>query len=216
MRLVLVGPPGSGKGTQAKMLVRRFGLRHIGTGDILRDAFRRGNSTDKRLEPVIRDGVMASDDLVNELVGELFASIDRPDAYVLDGYPRTLAQAVWFDRRMSELGREPQAVVQLCVEDEEVVRRLSGRHVCPACGHVYHADDCPPKVTGFCDHDGEMLIQRPDDREEVIRSRLRLYHTNTESLVARYRANGLLKVIPSVGEIEGIHAMIVTHLTGRS
>lgn len=215
MRLVLVGPPGSGKGTQARLLVERLGLRYIGTGDILREAFRQGTPAGKLLGPVIRDGQMAPDELVNELVGEVFAD-DRPDGFVLDGYPRTLAQAVWFDGKLAELGMKLDAVVELTVDDGEVVRRISGRCICPACGAVYHVEDRPPKVTGFCDADGEPLIQRPDDREVVIRSRLQVFHANTDRLVAYYRANGLLKTIPSAGGIEDVHATIVTHLKGRS
>jgi adenylate kinase len=216
MQLVLIGPPGSGKGTQARLLVRRLGLRYVGTGDILRDAIRRGTPIGKQIESVIGDGNLAPDQMVNELVDDLFAGPNRPEQYVLDGYPRTLSQAVWFDRRLTELGMSLPAVVQLTLDDDEVVRRISGRWVCPECGGVYHAADRAPRLPGICDSDAKSLIQRADDREIVVRSRLKVYHAHTDSLVAHYRANGLLKVIPSVGEIESIYSEIESHLKGRS
>lgn len=216
MQLVLIGPPGSGKGTQARLLVGRLGLRYVGTGDILRDAIRRGTWIGKQIESSIGDGNLAPDQMVNELINELFASTNRPDRYVLDGYPRTLSQAVWFDRHLSQSGMPLPLVVQLTLDDDEVVRRISGRWVCPQCGGVYHAADRAPRLPGICDSDGKPLIQRSDDRESVVRSRLKVYHAHTESLVAHYRANGLLKVIPSVGEIESIYSEIVSHLKGRS
>lgn len=216
MRLVLIGPPGSGKGTQARLLVERLGLRYIGTGDILREAIRQGTPTGRLIEPVIRDGNLAPDTLVNELIGELFHGNDRPERYVLDGYPRTLAQALWFDQLLTLAGLNTPAVVQLALDDDEVVRRISGRWICPACGAVHHLTDRPPHVAGVCDRDGSGLVQRPDDRESVIRARLRVFHANTDGLVAHYRANGRLKVIPSIGEIEGVYSQIESHLKVRS
>lgn len=216
MRLVLIGPPGSGKGTHARLLVERLGLRYIGTGDILREAIRQGTSLGRQIEPVIRDGNLAPDTLVNELVGELFQSDVRPERYVLDGYPRTLAQALWFDQLLSVAGLTAPTAVQLALDDDEVVRRISGRWVCPTCGAVYHQTDRPPRLPGVCDRDGSGLVQRPDDRESVIRARLRVFHANTDGLVAHYRANGRLKVIPSIGEIEGVYSQIESHLKVRS
>ena len=215
MRLVLVGPPGSGKGTQAKLLVQRLGLTYVGTGDILRDAIRRGTPSGKLAEPFIKDGNLVPDDLVNELVNDLFHSKTQPSCFVLDGYPRTLAQAIWFDKMMTGIDKKLDAVVQFEVSDEEVVRRISGRWICPKCGAVYHTSGRAPQQPGICDHDGEKLVQRPDDREEVIRARLKVFHDNTDGLLAHYRANGLLKVVPSVGTIDSIYATILAHLNQR-
>ena len=216
MRLVLVGPPGSGKGTQARLLVERLGLRYVGTGDILRDSIRRGSLPGRRADPYIRSGNLVPDDLVNELVNELFHGPDRPEKFVLDGYPRTLAQATWFDRMLASTGSCLDAVVQFEVSDEEVVRRISGRWVCLKCKAVYHTSDRPAKAMGLCDQDSDPLAQREDDREEVIRARLRVFHDNTDGLVAHYRAAGLLKVVPSVGTIEAIYETILNHLTVRA
>jgi adenylate kinase len=205
MRLVLVGPPGSGKGTQAKLLVDRHQLRSIGTGDILRDAIRRGTPQGLRAEPFLKQGLLAPDDLVNDLVNELFRSAGRPERYVLDGYPRTHAQAVWFEALLADIGSSLTGVVQFEVSDAEVVRRISGRWGCPKCKAVYHTSDKPPKVAGVCDLDGEPLTQRDDDREEVIRARLKVFHSHTDGLLAHYRQRGLLRVVPSVGSIESIY-----------
>src|SRR5271168_3825055 len=163
MRLVLVGPPGSGKGTQAKLLTERLGLRYIGTGDILRIAIKNNTATGNLAEPYIKAGQLVPDDLVNELVADLFRGANRPERFVLDGYPRTVSQARWFDPFIHKEGLDLTAVVQFTVEDDEVVRRIGGRRVCPHCGDVYHLTDHPPKVAGICDRDKTPLVQRPDD-----------------------------------------------------
>jgi adenylate kinase len=216
MRLVLVGPPGSGKGTQARLLTERLGLSCYGTGDILRDAIRRGTPQGKQAEPLIKKGQLAPDPLVNDLVRELFNGKQRPTRFVFDGYPRTLAQAVWFDEMLGQLSLPLSAVVQFDVSDDEVVRRISGRRVCPTSGAVYHVTDRPPKVSGVCDQDGTPLVQRDDDREEVIRERLRVFHANTDALVDHYRAAGRLVDVPAVGSIESIYQTMMSRLSGRA
>jgi adenylate kinase len=216
MRLVLVGPPGSGKGTQARLLTERHGLSSYGTGDILRDAVRRGTPQGKQAEPLIKKGQLAPDSLVNELVSDLFNCKSRPERFVFDGYPRTLAQAVWFDDLLAKLGLPLTAVVQFDVSDEEVVRRISGRRVSPTSGAVYHVSDRPPKVPGVCDIDKRPLVQRDDDREEVIRERLRVFHANTDALVDHYRRAGWLVTVPAVGSIETIYQDMMSRLSGRA
>jgi adenylate kinase len=216
MRLVLVGPPGSGKGTQARLLTDRNGLPAYGTGDILRDAVRRGTPQGKQAEPLIKKGLLAPDPLVNDLVRDLFNGKTRPDRFVFDGYPRTLAQAVWFDGLLTKLGLPLTAVVQFDVPDEEVVRRISGRRVSPTSGAVYHVTDRPPKVPGVCDLDGKPLVQRDDDREEVIRERLRVFHEGTDALLDHYRRAGRLVVVPAVGSIECTYQSMMSRLTGRA
>jgi adenylate kinase len=216
MRLVLVGPPGSGKGTQARLLTERHGLPAYGTGDILRDAIRRGTPQGKQAEPLIKRGQLAPDPLVNELVSDLFNCLTRPHRFVFDGYPRTLAQAVWFDDLLAALGLPLTAVVQFDLSDDEVVRRLSGRRVSPTTGAVYHVTDRPPKVPGVCDIDGKPLVQRDDDREAVVRERLRVFHDSTAALLDYYRKGGRLAVVPAVGSIEGIYQDMMSRLTGRA
>lgn len=210
MRLVLVGPPGSGKGTQADMLRDRYGLTLIGTGNILRDAINRG--AHPGLKEILAQGRLAPDDTVNELVRELFSSANPPQNYVLDGYPRTLAQAVWFEALLRELGTKLDGVVEYAISDDEVVSRISGRLSCPQCKAVYHVVTKPPKASGTCDNDGTKLILRDDDRESVIRERLRVFHENYDDLVAYYRANGLLHVIPATGSPEAIYNQTNSYL----
>ncbi len=209
MRLVLVGPPGSGKGTQAELLTKNLNLKYIGTGNILRDAINRKTEYGLRAKPFLDVGELAPDDLVNSLVADLYRDNAGLDRFVLDGYPRTRAQAVWFDDLLKTLKRPIDAVIQLSVNDEEVVRRISGRRVCPKCGTVYHVTDRPPKVPGICDHDGEKLIQRPDDNETVIRARLKVFHSNTDSLLDYYRDKGLLCEQPSYGSVDSIYQSIL-------
>ena len=209
MRLILIGPPGSGKGTQAKLLSQRQGLAQIGTGDILREAVRMGTPLGLKAGPYIRSGKLVPDDLVNEVVAERFRRDDRPEAFVMDGYPRTLAQAASFDQVLRQQFLQLNAVLVFTVDDEEIVRRMTGRWSCPQCKTTYHMVNNPPKKTGICDSCGSQLIQREDDREETVRERLKLYHQNTNGLVAYYQKEGLLHEITGLGEIEDIYAHIV-------
>lgn len=208
MRLILVGPPGSGKGTQAKLLHQRLGLTHISTGDILREAIRLGTPAGRRAKPYMDGGQLAPDDLVNEVVAELFRRDDRPEKFVLDGYPRTIAQAASFDQVLRQQFLDVSAVVVLRVDDDEIVRRLSGRRVCPACKATFHAFFNPPKKPWVCDVCGTALVQRPDDREETIRGRLRIYHQSTEALVSYYASRDRVHEVRGVGDIEAIYQSI--------
>jgi adenylate kinase len=216
MRLVLVGPPGSGKGTQAKLLTERLGLRDIGTGDILRHAIKNNTATGKLAEPYMKTGQLVPDDLVNELVAELFRGPNRPERFVLDGYPRTVSQARWFDPFIRKEGLDLTAVVLFTVEDDEVVRRIGGRRVCPVCPNVYHLTDYPPKIAGICDRDGAPLVQRPDDREEVIRARLKVYHDSTDELVQYYRKVGLLREVSALAPIESIYSTVLKRINAQA
>src|SRR5262245_37852593 len=216
MRLVLVGPPGSGKGTQARLLTERLGLQSFGTGDILREAIRLGTDAGKQAEPFLKRGQLAPDHLVNELVRDLFTRQPRPDRFVFDGYPRTLAQGIWFDGLLADLKLPLTDVILFDVSDDEVVRRISGRRISPSTRAVYHITDRPPRKSGVCDLDGKPLHQRDDDREEVIRERLRVFRLTTDGLVAFYRANGLLRVVPACGTIESIYSTMLGSLSGRS
>ena len=214
MRVILVGPPGSGKGTQAKLMSERLSLAHIGTGDILREAVRLGTPAGKLAEPYLSKGKLVPDAVVNELVADLFGRKDRPERFVMDGYPRTLAQAVAFDKVLAGQHLDISAVLLFIVSDDEIVRRLSGRWSCPnpTCMATYHVTNKPPKVAGVCDLCGTPLVQREDDREETIRRRLRVYHQNTLELVPYYRAQGLLHEIRAEGRIGDIFAAIMAVL----
>ncbi len=214
MRLILLGPPGSGKGTQAKLLRERLGLEHIGTGDILRDAIRHLTPLGQRAKPFVEEGRLVPDELVNELVAERFAAPPRPERFVMDGYPRTLAQAVVFDDVLRRQSLGLSAVVLLRVDDGEIVRRLAGRWSCPypGCKRTYHTTHNPPKRAGFCDADNTALVQRDDDTEKTIRRRLQVYHGNTQQLIPHYRAQGLLREVNGQGPIEEIYSHMMQAL----
>jgi adenylate kinase len=212
MRLILIGPPGSGKGTQAKLLSNRLNLVHIGTGDILREAIREKTPLGRVAEPHILRGELVPDDLVNDVIAERFRQDDRPQCFVTDGYPRTVAQAAAFDQVLRQQFLDLSGVVLLTVDDEEIVRRMTGRWSCPKCKATYHKVNNPPKQPGICDVCGTALIQRLDDREATVRERLRQYHMNTEGLINHYRACGLLREVNGLGTIDEIYDRILQAL----
>jgi adenylate kinase len=208
MRLILLGPPGSGKGTQAKHLCERRGLVHVGTGDILREAARLGTPAGNLAKPYIEAGKLVPDDLVNDLISERFRRPDRPEQFVMDGYPRTLAQAHAFDAVLLQQHLGLDRVIFVVVGDEKIVQRMSGRWSCPTCKATYHVVNNPPKRPGICDNDGTALFQRPDDKEETVRERLRQYHQNTVDLIPYYKAQGILRDVNGEGGIEEVYGRI--------
>jgi adenylate kinase len=217
MRLILLGPPGCGKGTQAQLLSRRHRLEHIGTGDLLREAMRQNTAVGVRARPFVDEGKLVPDEVVNDLIAERFRRPDRPDRFVLDGYPRTVAQARALDGVLRGQGLDLTAVVLLEVPDEEIVRRLSGRWSCPkpSCKATYHTEHKPPRKPGICDDCGTALVQREDDREETVKARLIVYHKNTVELIPYYRAQGLLRAVSGVGGIEEVYGNIMQVLNPR-
>ena len=199
MRLILIGPPGSGKGTQAVLLGQRLGLAHISTGDMLRDAIRRGTAAGLKAQPYVTSGQLVPDDLVNQIIADYFQRDDRPESFVMDGYPRTLPQAMAFEQVLRQQFLGLDRVVLLHVPDDEIVRRITGRLVCPnpTCGRSYHVTLNPPRVPGVCDNCGTKLIQREDDKEETVRRRLQVFHQTHGELLDHYRKMGILR------EVEG-------------
>jgi adenylate kinase len=192
LNLVLLGPPGSGKGTQGEQLQEELRLPYYATGDILRAAVRDGTDLGKQAREYMDRGDLVPDEVMVELIAERVSSADAADGFILDGFPRTMAQAEALDGKLSELGRALTAVLLIEVPDEEVVRRLSGRRVCVKEGHVFHMEFDPPKEEGVCDVCGGRLEIRDDDKPEVVRRRLGTYHEKTEPLVAYYEERGLL------------------------
>ncbi len=211
MRLILLGPPGSGKGTQAKLLCERLNLEHIGTGDILREAIRLETPQGVLAKPFVDSGRLAPDDLINEVVAERFRRDDRPSDFVMDGYPRTVAQARAFDAVLREVGLDLTAVVLLRVDDSEIIRRVGGRWSCPKpnCKRTYHDETNPPRRKGVCDKCGTPLVQREDDNPETLARRLVVYHGNTEELLPYYRQQGLLREVSGEGKIEDIFCHVL-------
>ncbi|MCS7167889.1 MAG: adenylate kinase [Gemmatales bacterium] len=204
MRMVLLGPPGSGKGTQAHLLQERCGLTHISTGDILREAVRQNTPLGQVARPYMEQGRYVPDDVVNGVISERFRRADRPERFVLDGYPRTRPQAEALDAVLNEVGLPLHRAVLLTVPDEELVQRISGRRSCLVCGAIYHLPRRPPQREGQCDRCGTPLVQRSDDREEAVRERLRVYHATLPQVIDYYREQGKLFEISGLGEPEDI------------
>jgi adenylate kinase len=193
LNLILLGPPGSGKGTQGETLQEDFRLPYYATGDILRAAVRDETELGREAKGYMDRGDLVPDDVIVGVIAERVDSPEAADGFILDGFPRTLPQAEALDRKMEELGRELTAAVLFDVSDDEVLRRLGGRRTCVKNGHVFHVEFDPPKNEGICDVCGAPLEIRDDDKPEVIRNRLEQYHSKTEPLVSYYESRGLLK-----------------------
>ena len=193
LNLILLGPPGAGKGTQAERLVDDFDLPYYATGNILRAAVSDGSELGTRAKEFMDRGDLVPDDLVVGMIIERVEDREAEDGFILDGFPRNVPQAEALDDELTELGRDITAVLLIDTPDDEVVKRLSGRRVCKKQGHLYHVDFDPPKRDGFCDQDGSELIQRDDDKPETVRHRLGVYHKETSPLVDFYERRGLLR-----------------------
>lgn len=193
MRLVLVGPPGAGKGTQASFIAEHCGVPKISTGDIFRANVSEGTPLGVQAKSYMDRGDLVPDEVIIGVISERVSSSEAQDGFILDGFPRTTPQAEALDEEMDRLGRELTAAVLIDVSDEEVVRRLGGRRTCAKEGHVFHVDFDPPKNEGVCDVCGARLIVRDDDRPEVIRHRLEQYHSKTEPLVGYYEGERILR-----------------------
>jgi adenylate kinase len=193
LNLVLLGPPGSGKGTQGERLQEDLRLPYYATGDILRGAVRDETELGRTAKDYMDRGDLVPDEVIVGVIAERIGSPEALDGFILDGFPRTTPQAEALDSKLEELGRAVTAVVLIDVGDEEVVRRLGGRRTCVANGHVFHVDFNPPRQDGDCDIDGSELVVRDDDRPEVIRKRLDTYHAKTEPLIDYYDRRGVLR-----------------------
>lgn len=213
--IVMLGPPGAGKGTQAKKLAASFGIPQISTGDMLREAVRNGTELGKMAKGYMDAGGLVPDDVVIGIVRERLSAADCAAGFILDGFPRTIPQAEALDRVTRDLGRPIGTVLSLEVDEQELVERLCGRRSCPACGAMFHVRFNPPRKEGVCDACGGNLVQREDDREETIRKRLENYRKSTEPLIAYYRGTGVLRDVKATGDIEAIFAAILRMLPAR-
>ena len=211
--VVLFGPPGSGKGTQSKFLVARFGIPQISTGDMLREHIQRGDAIGMAIQARMKAGSLVPDELVNVLVRERLAEPDCANGFILDGYPSTRQQAEVLIRLLRELGRD-EVVIHLVVDYNIIIARISGRRVCPKCGTLYNSSSRPPRVPGICDLDGEPLVIREDDREPVVRERLEAYENQTRPLIDFFRGEGhrLIEVDASHGTPEMVFGKILEQL----
>jgi adenylate kinase len=208
LNLVLLGPPGAGKGTQAERLVTDFGLPYYATGNILRAAIEEESELGREAKEYVDRGDLVPDELICRVIEERLDSGEADDGFLLDGFPRTTPQAEMLERALDERGRSLTAVLLIEVSDDEVVRRLSGRRTCVKSGHVYHVEFDPPKNEGVCDQDGSRLIQRDDDKPETIRNRLAVYHQQTEQLIAWYEDKGLLRRFDGSRTPDEVHAHV--------
>jgi adenylate kinase len=206
LNLVLLGPPGSGKGTQGERLNADLHLPYYATGDILRGAVRDETALGKSAKEYMDRGDLVPDELIVGIIAERIDSEEAKGGFILDGFPRTTPQAEALEAKLGELGRAVSAVLLIDVSDDEVVRRLGGRRTCEAEGHVYHVEFHPPKVEGVCDIDGSPLVVRDDDKPDVIRKRLATYHEKTEPLVAYYEAKGVLERVDGAREPDEVTA----------
>ena len=208
MKLILLGAPGAGKGTQAEILCKKLGIPTISTGNILRAAIKEGTPTGLKAKSYIDAGKLVPDEVIIGIVHERLAQDDCKSGYILDGVPRTIAQA----EALEKAGIKFDAVVSIEIGEEEILRRMSGRRVCEACGSSYNVEAIPPRVEGICDNCGGKLIQRKDDTPETVRERLKVYHTETEPLVDFYAARGLLRPVRSDDTKEGTTQAILAAL----
>ena len=205
LNLILFGPPGAGKGTQAARLQEDFRLPYVATGDILRAAVRDGTELGVKAKGFMDRGELVPDELVIDLIVDRIGAEDARDGFILDGFPRTRAQADALGEAFDELGRRITAVLLFDVPDEVLVNRISGRRVSVKTGRVYHVESDPPKHEGRCDVDGSRLIQRDDDKPEVVKKRLEVYHAETEPLVSHYDERGLLRRIDGTRSPTEVH-----------
>ena len=224
MKLIFIGPPGSGKGTQAKRLAATHGVPHISTGDILREAIADGTELGRQAAPIMATGALVSDDLMLGIIDERLAKPDAQRGFILDGFPRTLVQAEKLDTIVgnskgnskgngSGNGADGLRVLQLLVPDEAIVKRISLRRSCPTCGAIYHLESAPPAVDTVCDREGAELIARPDDNETAIRKRLEAFHRQTLPVATFYKSKQLLREVDGVGPVDEVFERIEKSLS---
>lgn len=212
MRLVLLGAPGAGKGTQCKRIIAKYGLEHLSSGDILRQQRAQGTELGKKAQSYMDSGALVPDEVIVGMMVDVITKIKG--GFVLDGFPRTVNQAAELDKALKAANKKIDAVINLEVDDEAIARRITGRRSCPKCGAVYHIENLKPKVSGKCDNDGTALVQRPDDTFEVVTNRLKNYHDQTAPVVGYYRKNNTVCDIDANGDPDEVTSSVLKELEG--
>jgi adenylate kinase len=219
LKIIFIGPPGSGKGTQAKRIAARFGIPHISTGDMLRDAVSEGTELGRQAAPIMAAGELVSDDLMVGIVRDRLTKADARKGFILDGFPRTLVQAEKLDAIVGDgagtsgNGNKPFRVLQLLVPDEAIVNRVTLRRTCAQCGAIYHLENQPPALAGVCDACGGELITRPDDQETKVRSRLDAFRTQTLPVAGYYKSKSVLREVDGMGPVDEVFERIEQSLS---
>lgn len=195
MKIIMLGAPGAGKGTQAEMIVEKYHLPHISTGDIFRANIKNGTELGKEAKGYMDKGLLVPDELTVRILLDRVAKEDCKNGYILDGFPRNIPQAEVLDKELAKLGDKIDHAIDMEVPDENIIARMSGRRACTSCGATYHIVNVPPKKEGVCDKCGETLILREDDKEETVKNRLNVYHEQTQPLIDFYEKKGILKTV---------------------
>ena len=211
MKIVLLGAPGAGKGTQCKRIVEKYGVQHLSSGDILRKERAEGTELGAKAQSYMDSGGLVPDELIVKMMAGAIAKAPK-EGYVLDGFPRTVNQAEQLDKTLVSDGQRIDAVVDLKVDDKIIMDRMTGRRSCPKCGAVYHLENLKPKVDGKCDNDGTELVQRPDDKPEVVKKRLDTYYKQTEPVVGYYKRNGFVLELDATGSPDEVSAALFEKL----
>ncbi len=213
MRVILLGAPGAGKGTQCKKIVDRYGLLHLSSGDLLRKNRAEGTDLGKKAQSYMDAGALVPDELIVEMMSEAIAG--APEAgFILDGFPRTVNQGVELDKALAAAGQKMDAVINLTVDDQIITDRITGRRSCPKCGAVYHVTNLKPKTDGICDNDGTELTQRPDDTVEVVANRLKTYHEQTKPVVDYYAKSGTVHTVDADRDVDDVANAVFEILDG--
>ena len=209
MKIIMLGAPGAGKGTQAKLIAEKYGVPHISTGDIFRANIKNGTELGKEAKEYMDKGLLVPDELTVRLLLDRVAQDDCKNGYVLDGFPRTIPQAEVLDKELTKLGDSVDFAVDVDVPDENIIRRMSGRRACLNCGATYHIVNIPPKKEGICDVCGSELVLRDDDQPETVKNRLKVYHEQTQPLIDYYQNAGVLKEVDGTVDMEEVFQAIV-------
>lgn len=212
MKIIMLGAPGAGKGTQAKMIAEKYGIPHVSTGDIFRANIKNGTQLGMEAKQYMDQGLLVPDELTVKIFLDRVANEDCKNGYVLDGFPRTIPQAEVLDKALAELGDKIDYAINVDVPDENIVKRMGGRRACLSCGATYHIEHVPPKTEGICDSCGQELVLRDDDKPETVQNRLNVYHEQTQPLIEFYSAKGVLKTVDGTMDMKDVFEAIVTIL----